>query len=84
MKDRFLLYLDKEVPNDVAHMNLNRKPNYNTFRGIWTQLQPKLKTSYDNLALSLVKCGIHEMQMKKIGELSDFFKDFLQQAGLSD
>ena len=40
MKDAFLAYLKdfKKVPNDVAHMNLNRKPNYNTFRGIFSKL----------------------------------------------
>ena len=84
MKDKFVVYLAKDVPNDVQHMNINRKPNYNTFRGIWSHLTPKIKENYDELSMNLVKCGIHETQMKKLGDMTEFFKDFLAEACLAN
>ena len=84
MKERFISFLENEIPNDVAHMNLSRKPTYNNFRGIWTCISKDLQRKYDTLAWDMAKCGISETQMKQIGVQPEFFKDFVRNVGLQD
>lgn len=43
MRDKFIEYLSSEVPNEVQYRKYNRKPNYNTFKGIWNNLNSKFK-----------------------------------------
>jgi len=80
MKERFLQYLEREIPDTPENRRLNKKPSYNNFRGIWSHLLPSLKQKYDSLSTSMVKVGIHESQMKKIAIMTDFFKDFIREA----
>ena len=78
MKDNFVSFL-ASLPNDVAHMNINRKPSYNNYRGIWSHLKTELKSKYDQLAFNLAKVGICDKEVKQIGENPEFFTDFIKE-----